>query len=190
MLVSRKNMGIMCVWEASQAMLYRKAYHKDHLKDSHKALPTTTTYRRKWWLCECSSKPSCNNCMLQGNKLACLLPICPILCNSRLDNIRYDMVHERKIIPHQTKVMRNVLQEREKARAWTHHNRMAQTNKVHSRLTQILARYHSHNKHKVPIDRSAAKVSMFKELAQTAIVSRSTSKRWTAAWHGTTTTST
>ena len=47
MLVSRKNMGIMYVWEVSQAMLYRKDYLKDHLKDYHKALPTTTTYRRK-----------------------------------------------------------------------------------------------------------------------------------------------
>ena len=55
--------------------------------------------------------------MPQGNRLACLLPICPILYSSRLDNIHYDMVHVRKIIPHQIKIMRNVLQEKEKARA-------------------------------------------------------------------------
>ena len=54
--------------------------------------------------------------MLRGNRLACLLPICPILYNSRLDNIRYDMVHVRKIILDQIKVMRNALQEKEKAR--------------------------------------------------------------------------
>ena len=47
MLVSRKNMEIMCVWEASQAILYLKEYLKDHLKDYHKALPTTTISRRK-----------------------------------------------------------------------------------------------------------------------------------------------
>ena len=47
MLVSRKNMGTMCAWEASRAMLYLKVYPKDHLKDYRKPLPTTTTYRRK-----------------------------------------------------------------------------------------------------------------------------------------------
>ena len=51
MLVSRKNMGTMCVWEASRAMLYLKDCLKDnpkgHLKDYLKPLPITTTYRRK-----------------------------------------------------------------------------------------------------------------------------------------------
>jgi hypothetical protein len=54
--------------------------------------------------------------MLQGTRLACLLPICQILCsNLRLDNFRYDTVLVRKTIPHQIKAMRNVLQERVKA---------------------------------------------------------------------------
>jgi hypothetical protein len=46
MLVSRKNMGIMCVWEASRVTLL-KAYLKDYHKDCHKAPPTSTIYRRK-----------------------------------------------------------------------------------------------------------------------------------------------
>jgi hypothetical protein len=55
--------------------------------------------------------------MLQGTRLACLLPICQILYNSLpLDSFLYDMVHVLRIMPHQIKAMRNVLQEREKAR--------------------------------------------------------------------------
>jgi hypothetical protein len=101
--------------------------------------------------------------MLQGTRLACLLPICLILSNNLpLDSFHYDMVHALRIMPHQTKAMRNVPQEREKARVSTHHNRTAQTNQVHDLLMQIQARHHSHTKHKVLIDRLAAKVSMFK----------------------------
>ncbi len=51
MLVSRKILGTMCVWEASRAMLFPKdhlkGYLKDCHKDYHKALPTTTISRRK-----------------------------------------------------------------------------------------------------------------------------------------------
>jgi hypothetical protein len=116
--------------------------------------------------------------MLQGTRLACLLPICQTLYNnSPLDSFRYDMVHVLRTMPHQIKAMRNVPQEREKARVSTHHNRTAQTNKVHDLLMQIQARHYSHTKHKVPIDRLAAKVSMFKASVQTAIVSKFTSKR-------------
>lgn len=114
--------------------------------------------------------------MLQGTKLACLLPICQILYSSRLDNLLYDMVRVPGIIPHQIKVVHNALQETERARVRTHRNRTAQTNKVHSLLIQISPQHHTHNKHKVSIDRSAAKVSMFKASVQTEIDSRFTSK--------------
>jgi hypothetical protein len=118
--------------------------------------------------------------MLQGTRLACLLPTSRILYNSRLVNFRHDTVHVLRTMPHQIKTMRNVLQEREKARVSTHHNRTAQTNKVHDLPIQTQARHHSHTKHKVSIDQLAAKVFMFKASAQTVIVSRFTSKRSTS----------
>ena len=115
--------------------------------------------------------------MLHGTRLACLLPICQILSISLLDNFRYDTVHVRKINPHQIKVMRSLLQGKEKVWAQMHHNRTAQTNKVHNRHTQIPPLHHNHNKRKVPTDLLVAKVSMYKESAQTVIASRFTSKR-------------
>ena len=53
--------------------------------------------------------------MLQGTRLACLQPTCQILYNSRLDNFRNDMVRVPKTMPPRIKIIRNVLQEREKA---------------------------------------------------------------------------
>lgn len=47
MLVSLKTMGMSCAWLASPVMLYLKDNLKDCRKDCRKALPTTTTYRRK-----------------------------------------------------------------------------------------------------------------------------------------------
>jgi hypothetical protein len=55
--------------------------------------------------------------MLQGTRLACLLLICQTLYSSRLDNLRYDMVHVPKTMPLQIKVMFIILREKEKVRA-------------------------------------------------------------------------
>ena len=55
--------------------------------------------------------------MLQGTRLACLQPTCQILYNSRLDSFRNDTVRVPRTTPPQIKIMRNVLQEREKALA-------------------------------------------------------------------------
>jgi hypothetical protein len=57
-------------------------------------------------------------------------------------------------------------------RVWLHPNRTVQTSKAHGQ-------HHSHSMHMVSIGRSVAKVSMYKASVQTAIVSRSTSKRST-----------
>ena len=90
------------------------------------------------------------------------------------------MVHVLKTMLRRIKVVRNVPREREKAWASTHHNRTAQTNKVHDQHIRTPPQHHSHNKHKVPIDRLAAKVSMYKASAQTVTGSRFTSKRSTS----------
>ena len=55
--------------------------------------------------------------MLQGNRLACLLLTYQTLYSLRLDNLRCDMAHVPKTMPHQIKLMLIVLRERQKARA-------------------------------------------------------------------------